>query len=70
MLTSIKERDSYKTVNFRMVVVFSPQVLSDSYVTPWTVGYQAPLSMGFFRQKYWSGLTFLLQGIFPTQVSN
>ena len=23
--------------------------------TPWTVGYQVPLSMGFSRQKYWSG---------------
>ena len=26
------------------------------YVTPWTVAYQAPLSMGFSRQEYWSGL--------------
>ena len=25
-------------------------------VTPWTVARQAPLSMGFFRQEYWSGL--------------
>ena len=25
-------------------------------VTPWTVAYQAPPSMGFSRQKYWSGL--------------
>ena len=25
-------------------------------VTPWTVGCQAPLSMGFIRQEYWSGL--------------
>ena len=25
-------------------------------VTPWTAAYQAPLSMGFFRQEYWSGL--------------
>ena len=24
--------------------------------TPWTVAYQVPLSMGFPRQKYWSGL--------------
>ena len=24
--------------------------------TPWTAAYQAPLSMGFFRQEYWSGL--------------
>ena len=25
---------------------------------PWTVAYQAPLSMGFSRQEYWSGLPF------------
>ena len=24
--------------------------------TPWTAAYQAPLSMGFSRQKYWSGM--------------
>ena len=28
------------------------------FVTPWTVGHQAPLSLGFFRQGYWSGLLF------------
>ena len=38
------------------------------FATPWTVAYQAPLSMGFSRQEYWSGL--LLQGIFQTQESN
>ena len=26
------------------------------FPTPWTVAHQAPLSMGFSRQKYWSGL--------------
>ena len=26
--------------------------------TPWTAAYQAPLSMGFSRQEYWSGLPF------------
>ena len=26
--------------------------------TPWTVAYQAPLSMGFSRQEYWCGLPF------------
>ena len=26
------------------------------FVAPWTVAYQAPLSMGFSRQEYWSGL--------------
>ena len=31
------------------------QVMSDSAI-PWTVSCQAPLSMGFSRQEYWSGL--------------
>ena len=31
--------------------------VSDS-VTPWTTARQTPLSMGFFRQEYWSGLPF------------
>ena len=29
------------------------------FVTPWTVAYQAPQSMEFSRQEYWSGLPFL-----------
>ena len=28
------------------------------FVTPWTVAHQAPLSMGFSKQEYWSGLPF------------
>ena len=28
------------------------------FVTPWTVDHQAPLSMGFSRQEYWSGWSF------------
>ena len=32
-------------------------IVSDS-ATPWTVAHQAPLSMGFSRQEYWSGLPF------------
>ena len=28
------------------------------FATPWTVAYQAPLSMRFSRQEYWSGLPF------------
>ena len=34
-------------------------------VTPWTVYYQAPPSMGFSRQEYWSGLTFPSPGDLP-----
>ena len=28
------------------------------FATPWTVAHQAPLSIEFFRQEYWSGLPF------------
>ena len=38
--------------------------MSDS-VTPWTVAHQAPLSMGFSRQEYWSGLSFPSPGDLP-----
>ena len=33
--------------------------------TPWTVAHQAPLSMGFPRQEYWSGLPFPSPGDLP-----
>ena len=35
------------------------------FVTPWTVAHQAPLSMEFSRQKYFSGLTFPSPGNLP-----
>ena len=34
-------------------------------MTPWTVAYQATLSMEFSRQEYWSGLPFPTPGNFP-----
>ena len=41
---------------FLCVCVLLSQV--QLFVTPWTVAQQAPLSMGFSRQEYWSGLPF------------
>ena len=35
------------------------------FSTPWTVAYQAPRSMGFSRQEYWSGLPFPSPGDLP-----
>ena len=35
------------------------------FATPWTVAHQAPLSMGFSRQDYWSGLPFSPLGDLP-----
>ena len=34
-------------------------------VTPWTVAFQALLSIGFFRQEYWSQLPFLFRRDLP-----
>ena len=39
------------------LLLLSHLVMSDS-VTPWTIAPQTPLSMGFSRQEYWSGLLF------------
>ena len=39
------------------------------FVTPWTVAYQAPLSMGFSRQEYWSGLLCPPPADLPNPVS-
>ena len=36
-----------------------------SSATPWTVAHQAPLSMGFSRQEYWSGLPYPSPGDLP-----
>ena len=37
------------------------------FATPWTVAYQAPLSIGFSRQESWSGLPFPSPGGLPDQ---
>ena len=34
-------------------------------VSPWTVTFQTPLSMGFSRQEHWSGLPFPSPGDLP-----
>ena len=56
-------------VSFLVVVVYS---LSHVWLfaTPWTVACQAPLSMEFPRQEYWSGLPFPFPGHLPDQGSN
>ena len=45
----------------------SPSAVSDS-ATPWTVACLVPLSMGFSRQEYWSGLPFPSPGDLPYSV--
>ena len=39
-------------------MLFIRSVVSDTFVTPGTVARQAPLSVGFPMQEYWSGLPF------------
>ena len=40
------------------VYILSCSVVPNSFGVPWTVTHQAPLSMRFSRQEYWSGLPF------------
>ena len=39
-------------------------------MTPWAVAYQAPPSIGFSRQEYWSGLPFPFPGDLPVPETN
>ena len=52
------------------LLLFSHSVVSGSFVTPWTIAFKAPLSMGLPRWEYWGGLPFPPQEIFLTQRSN
>ena len=68
---SIQEED------ITFVNIYAPNIESESevkvkllsclrlFATPWTVAYQAPPSMGFSRQEYWSGLPFPSAGDLP-----
>ena len=44
--------------------------LCPTFVTLWTITHQAPLSMGFSRQEYWSGLPFPPPGNLPDPAIN
>ena len=45
-----------------LLLLFSRWVVSNSFAIPGTVARQVPLSMGFPRQEYWSGLPFPYPG--------
>ena len=73
-LRSLLEHHNWKASLLRHSVFFMIQLLhcavqSFSHVrlceTPWTVAHQAPLSIGFPRQEYWSGLPFPSPGNLP-----
>ena len=46
------------TLKSYLLLLLNCEVVSDSFVTPWTVAHEAPLSMEFPRQEYWSRLPF------------
>ena len=48
-----------------VLLLFSHSVMSNSFAAPWTAAHQAPLSMRFARQEYWSGLPFPSPGDLP-----
>ena len=54
------EEDLNITINQTATLLFSHQVMSDSFAMPWTVAHQAPLSMVFPRQEYWSGFAIFI----------
>ena len=54
---------AFRTVPVVVIVQLLSRVLL--FVTPWTVARQAPPSMGFPGQEYWSGLPFPFPGDLP-----
>ena len=44
------------------LLLFSCEVMSNSFVTPWTTAHQVPLFMEFPRWEYWTGLRFSSPG--------
>ena len=48
-----------------LITLLAPSAISPHSATPWTVAHQAPPSMVFSRQEYWSGLPFPSPGDLP-----
>ena len=48
-----------------LLLLFSHSVVFNSFVAPWTVARQAPLSIGFPREEYWRGLPISSPGDLP-----
>ena len=58
------EKNIFKKIVCIYVCVLSCSVVFNS-ANSWTVAQQAPLSMGFSRKEYWSGLPFPSPGDLP-----
>ena len=61
-LNSLYLRDLIKSLS---LLLFSHSVMSSSFVAPWTIACQGPLSMGFSMQVYWSWLPCPSPGDLP-----
>ena len=63
----VKSKSDMKTDIFVSVLCQCLKSLSHVWLfaIPWTVAHQAPTSMGFSRQEYWSGLPFPSPGDLP-----
>ena len=63
------EKDKYGIAymwNLKLgLLLFSHSVVSNSFAPTWAVACQAPLSIGFPRREYWSGLPFPSPGDLP-----
>ena len=54
--TSLDHRKSKRIPEKYLLLLLSRLSHVQLCVTPWTAAYQAPLSLGFSKQEYWSGL--------------
>ena len=58
-------KTKYGSIVASEILLFSLEIVSTSFPTAQTVACQAPLSMEFSRQEYWSGLPFPSSWGFP-----
>ena len=65
----MKAKEKYRIWKIELAIIILPKMKSLSHVwlfaTPWTEAHQAPPSMEFSKQEYWSGLPFPSPGDFP-----
>ena len=67
ILIKLFKKPKVTNISFTFVYICGGLVTKScpTLVTSWTVACQAPLSMGFSRQEYWSGLPFPAPGDLP-----
>ena len=71
MLCSAAKKRVKRAVSIKYVIVVQSLSYVLLFATLWTIACQAPLSVEFSRQEYWSQVPFFfVQGIFPTQGLN